>query len=372
MAPHRTPSIRLLADDLTGALDSAAEIAALAGPIRAAWRVAALDSLPPSAAFDSGTREGSEADARDAVMRLAPMLANADIAFKKLDSLLRGHSIAELVACMATGLWDACVLAPAFPYQGRITRNGQQYARMPDGGWAEAGPDLVAAFRAAGLAAQRGRPGEALAPGVTVFDAEDDAALSAIADGARAGGRRVLWAGSGGLAGAIGGHAGASAPAVPGPILGLFGSDQATTEGQLAACSAHRHTIRDGGAESAAEVLRRLGGHGAALVSVHLPSGTARGDAAARIAGVFGELVGRLPPPGTLMAAGGETLRALCDVLGATGLDVEGRIVPGFPRSVLRGGAWDGVSVVSKSGAFGHTNLLRDLLRANILERTAP
>jgi len=51
---------------------------------------------------------------------------------------------------------------------------------------------------------------------------------------------------------------------------------------------------------------------------------------------------------------------------------VQGRIVPGLPRSILRGGAWDGVTVVSKSGAFGYPTLLRDLLDGSplITERT--
>jgi hypothetical protein len=36
------------------------------------------------------------------------------------------------------------------------------------------------------------------------------------------------------------------------------------------------------------------------------------------------------------------------------------------PRSILRGGRWGGVTVISKSGAFGTPALLRDLL----VERT--
>jgi uncharacterized protein YgbK (DUF1537 family) len=37
------------------------------------------------------------------------------------------------------------------------------------------------------------------------------------------------------------------------------------------------------------------------------------------------------------------------------------------PRSILQGGAWDGLPVISKSGAFGQDALLRDLLAANHL-----
>jgi uncharacterized protein YgbK (DUF1537 family) len=115
--------------------------------------------------------------------------------------------------------------------------------------------------------------------------------------------------------------------------------------------------------------LRALGANGVALASLDLPPGMDRRDAADRIAQAMHDLARGLPRPGTLLVAGGETLRGLCDALGASSLEVLGRIVPGLPRSVLRGGAWDGVTVVSKSGAFGHPNLLRDLLRANNLER---
>ena len=72
-----------------------------------------------------------------------------------------------------------------------------------------------------------------------------------------------------------------------------------------------------------------------------------------------------LARPGTLIAAGGETLRRLCIALGATTIEVQGQIEPGLPRSVMRGGLWDGVDVISKSGAFGGPNLWRDLLEQN-------
>jgi len=47
--------LRLLADDLTGALDSAAEFAGLFGPVRVAWGAAGKGSL----AIDTGTREAT-------------------------------------------------------------------------------------------------------------------------------------------------------------------------------------------------------------------------------------------------------------------------------------------------------------------------
>jgi uncharacterized protein YgbK (DUF1537 family) len=102
-----------------------------------------------------------------------------------------------------------------------------------------------------------------------------------------------------------------------------------------------------------------------AMASLDLPERLDRNAAAERIAAEFARLVRAVPRPGTLIAAGGETLKALCLALGARCLEAVGQVAPGVPRSVMRGGAWDGVDVVSKSGAFGADTLWRDLLAGN-------
>jgi uncharacterized protein YgbK (DUF1537 family) len=427
-------SLRLLADDLTGALDAAAEFVPLTGPVQAFWHGSIPAELPVNAALDSGTRELDGARAAAVVRGLAHHLSGSAIAFKKIDSLLRGPTIAELAAAMAG--WEYCVLAPAFPFQGRVTRGGRQYARHADGDWRPAGDDLVAALRDQGVEAWLGRVGIALQPGITVFDAETEDDLLQIVASVRRCPHPVLWSGTGGLAqalaadaagglaqtlgtgagagvaetlaaGASGGlaqtlaagagagvaetlaaaasgglaqalaagaggglaqalAAGASGAVMPAPlaapILGLFGSDQHATAAQLLACDAYWAMLPDGGPASADRVAGRLAASGIALVSFDLPVGTPRPAAADHIGEQIDRLTRSLASPGTLIVAGGETLRRVCQSLGATSLEVQGRIVPGVPRSVLCGGRWDGVTVVSKSGAFGHPHLLRDLL----------
>jgi uncharacterized protein YgbK (DUF1537 family) len=149
------------------------------------------------------------------------------------------------------------------------------------------------------------------------------------------------------------------------PVLGLFGSDQMVTVRQLAACGEHWMALADGDEASAHALAKRLEGDGVAFASFDLQPGLSRAEAARRIAGSLGRLLPRLPRPQTLAVAGGETLRAICTVLGATRLDATGQIEPGVPRSILHGGDWDGVEVVSKSGAFGADGLWRDLLQSN-------
>src|SRR5262249_31707944 len=160
---------RLLADDLTGALDTAAEFVGAFGPLNVVW---STDSLAPgqqSFAIDSGTRELGPEVAFAIVREIAPLLGDASIAYKKIDSLLRGPWIAELDACLQTGLWDACIVAPAFPYQGRRTRGGQQFAHVHDGSWSEVSQNLLRQFSERGLEARLADPAAGLQNGISVF-----------------------------------------------------------------------------------------------------------------------------------------------------------------------------------------------------------
>ncbi len=52
----------------------------------------------------------------------------------------------------------------------------------------------------------------------------------------------------------------------------------------------------------------------------------------------------------------------LCRALDAEGLSVVGELTPGIPVSILEGGAWAGVAVVSKSGGFGAPSVLLDII----------
>ena len=113
--------LRIVADDLTGALDTAAPFAAALGPLPVCWDHAARSG---SHALDTETRERN-ADAFDWVHHLA----GAALSFKKIDSLLRGRTSEEIVACLKAGRFRSAIIAPAFPAQDRITRLGRQYWR---------------------------------------------------------------------------------------------------------------------------------------------------------------------------------------------------------------------------------------------------
>lgn len=364
-------SVRLLADDLTGALDTAAEFVGLCGPFNVTWPEASAPQVPGSLAIDSGTRERSKAESIEIVGRLAPQLYDATIAYKKVDSLLRGAWAAELGACLRSGRWASCVVAPAFDYQGRRTVGGQQFARTVQGDWHRVGDNLLDQLRQDGIEARRGVADTLPQGGVQVFDAESDIDLDRVVEMGRRMPGPVLWCGSGGLAGALARSHRADAPSqLKLPVLGLFGSDQPATASQLAACGEATVALAEG--EGAATVQQKLADNGVALVKFSLADGLARAEAARRIAREMTALIQALAAPGTLIVAGGETLKAACVALDAHALQVTGRIVPGLPRSILQGGRWTGVDIISKSGAFGSSELWRDLLRTNHLLTGSP
>lgn len=357
-------SLKLLADDLTGALDTSAEFVGACGPFDVVWSADSLAPEKPSFAIDSGTRECDAEQAAMIVRGIAPRLGGADIVFKKIDSLLRGPWVAELEACLQSGLWDACIVSPAFPHQGRMTRGGRQYARMPDGSWNAAGPAIVDQLRACGLEARFTGGNEALPKGISIFDAERDDDLDRIAEIGRDFSGKVLWCGSGGLAAALARGSDVSVPAqLKTPLLGIFGSDHAATAAQLSRCEAVVLRTRDVGSDL--EGIERALERGVALVRLETSGAVSRAEAAEHFASETRRLAQAIVPPKSLIIAGGETLKAQMLAVEARALRVVGRLEPGLPKSVIQGGPWEGVDVVSKSGAFGPPDLWFSLLRQN-------
>ncbi|WP_027583935.1 four-carbon acid sugar kinase family protein [Bradyrhizobium sp. Ai1a-2] len=358
--------LRLLADDLTGALDTAAEFVSALGPLDVAWHAGALADRHGSFAIDSGTRELGAEQAFAIARELAPLLRGAGIAYKKIDSLMRGPWAAELNACLRSGFWDACIVAPAFPHQGRCTRAGRQFAKGPDGSFQPVGESILDQLGVQGIEARLGRYDDALPPGVSVFDAETDDDLARVAEIGRHTTGRLLWCGSGGLASALAGASDVRASRVlrP-PVLGVFGSDHPATEAQLAISGSVLVSAVNGRLDH--QSVRRRLADGVAFVRLETPGPSSRPEAAAHFAQEVAWLAEAIDPPRTLIIAGGETLKAQCLAVGARALKVTGRLEPGLPRSMIEGGAWSGVDVISKSGAFGPPDLWWKLLNDNKL-----
>lgn len=351
----RTPVLRLLADDLTGALDTAAHFASIARPIAIGWHDSVCSVPTPLTVIDTTCREATTVDAAHRFAQYLHILeptANA-ATMLKLDSLLRGHPAAEIAACARRWPNRSIIVAPALPEQHRVTRAGRQYWIL-DGSTEPVGEDLPAVLAQHGIPVTVCSRNGAPAAGVCIFDAETDADLDRVARLQTA--VPPVWCGSSGLAKAIARRQRDGStpvqPRLPLPILGLFGSNHPVLARQLAAVSRYVLPIGDDAVTRRQTIEERLHRDRIALANFPI-AGASREDARTIVERRCVALLAGLDPPATLLVSGGETLRAVCMILGATSLEVDGQAAPGLPNSLIRGGAWAGVRVASKSGAFG-------------------
>ena len=124
----------IIADDITGA----AEIAGIAFCQGQEVRLTcscqiSYDSIAANGitVIATDTRSMSEAEAVAETRRILPPLSSEGdggrLLFKKTDSALRGHVVAELTALMESTGCQRAVYLPANPSKGRIIRNGMYY-----------------------------------------------------------------------------------------------------------------------------------------------------------------------------------------------------------------------------------------------------
>jgi uncharacterized protein YgbK (DUF1537 family) len=360
----RMTTLRLLADDLTGALDSAAHFAVKehAIPVYIGGR---LPNVPPDwFALDLASRETDGASAAAIASAYAHVLipSAGSTSFKKVDSLLRGSPGIEIAAVLREIPAARCVIAPAFPFHGRVTREGLQFV-LRDGTWRRTGDDLRATLESLGIRVRLMKPGEPIPAGASLWDSETEDDLRMIAESGALSSEPILWCGSAGLAAALAPSSGHVVPLaqIGRPLLGLFGSDHPVTKAQLRACEEDTLVLGAFGPAHSRRVCERLNRAGVCHMRFDLPQDLDRREASGRITAAIGELTRGIPPPRTLLVAGGETLRSLCAALGTDHLSLVGQLMPGVPVSRMAGGRWDGTEVISKSGAFGGPTLLREI-----------
>ncbi|CAN1497801.1 Four-carbon acid sugar kinase, N-terminal domain containing protein [Rhabdaerophilaceae bacterium] len=344
---------------MTGALDGAAALVPYFGPLFATTASSGMSA----SVLDSATRELPRCAAAAMVSTLSGHLraAPGKLCFFKLDSLLRGNAGMELAQVLKQNTYERVIIAPALPGQSRITRHTRQYRRHGDE-WVLTGEDIAKTLRDNGFSVALGRAGEAAPPGICLFDAECDRDLDAIAQAGLSRSSPCLWVGSSGLAAALARTSFAAtgeAADLAGPLLGLIGSNHPVMLEQLSRVASNTVMALS---EGSPDIVRLMARDGALFVTSHLDPGMDRVAARERIAERFAKMVEYLPPPALLFVSGGETLRELIIPLGGRGVEVFGEYEPGAPLSRLVDGVWDGVQVLSKSGAFGGPDFLVTLL----------
>jgi D-threonate/D-erythronate kinase len=349
-------TLRLIADDLTGALDTAAQFTGRIGPLPVLLdRTTAAPE--GSYALNLSCRDGDQKTAVACTRDSLHCYSGADLAFKKIDSLLRGHWAAELAEVVQSGMFRRIMLAPSVPAHGRLTRGGLQMLGQPSG-------DPVLIKDIAAELQRQGVSSRSADCEIVVLDAESDADLNAIAK-RYANERATLWCGAAGLARAIAQEPPRAARPLNQPHLVIVGSRHSVTLRQLEVLGGERPGLLTPMAAEPSFVGRvrtTLETFGCCVVLPALPSGLTELEAAEHIARGVELLSGRLPPLGGLTVIGGETFAGVCRVLKATRLSVEGEFLHGVPASRMESGLWSGTFCASKSGAFGEPDWLLEHL----------
>jgi uncharacterized protein YgbK (DUF1537 family) len=301
---------------------------------------------------------------------------------------LRGNIAAEIAAALGGAGRDLAVVAPAFPAAGRTTVGGIQrvhgvsvdeteMANDPHTPVREAHvPNLLAdAFSSVGALsvedlADPERVRLALEENECVVadadrDADLEALVRAVPDPAR-----VLWAGSAGLALALG-------RVYPGPCAGDTGLQRARVHpvlvvvGSLSGVAREQVrrlvgeygevdvTVEVGGAgaleRTVAAARDALGGRECAVV--HSPE--ERGASSESVLGSLAEVVALLSERGLfegLVLTGGATAVGVARRLGASGIRLEGEVETGVPMGTLIGPS--PYPLVTKAGGFGGPDTL--------------
>jgi D-threonate/D-erythronate kinase len=398
-------SLGIIADDLTGALDTGVQFSK--------WGLDSVVTLTDSfqshvacIVINTDSRALLAREAEERVRRAARLLRGR-LVYKKIDSTLRGNVGAELVVAMEELEVQKAVFVPGFPANGRTTVGGRLLVRGIPLEQTGIGRDPRNAIKESYvprlLQEQMNEPvglveirvveqgPEAIYAGVkatservVVIDATTEAHLTAIAQAVLRSEGTWLSVGSAGLAEGLALALGLSKhdgrfsgwPPAQGPLLVIAGSRNDVTAAQLREAMAslelavvepdvQRLVAEDGAvrADEAARVSATAGQFLAegrpTLVTACFASAIEGG--ALPIALGMGEITSRIMAEhsvGGLFLTGGDIAFQVCRALGGEALRPLTEIVPGLPASLLSGGAWDGLRIVTKAGGFGEKDAI--------------
>ena len=405
------PRYILVADDLTGANDTGVQLlnhhlAATVGIAEQEEHVR-IDPSASALVLDTESRNISAPEAsvriKDVSAALAPF-AGSSVFYKKVDSTMRGNLAAEVKTLAESLHLRTIIFTPAFPQNGRVVRDGVLYvdgAPVAETAFARDPIKPVTSSRLADVmaalapmplvAAGPATPPEAFTtPGCFCCDAasyEDLLTLVRNVLGVRAA-HEVLWVGSAGLAGALleaNGEKREPLPAphrtpVNAPALLLVGSVHPKNRIQA------RVLIDSGEAEPLyldmtaleanpaselirleSEALKRLKNGANLLLLTSYSEADIRHDTSLAIAYTVGNLVRNLLAAVTvrgLFMTGGETAVHVLRALDCHSARLIREVELGVPLIQLQGGTCPDLYAITKAGAFGNDQTLRNCLAA--------
>jgi D-threonate/D-erythronate kinase len=366
------PQIAVLADDLTGALCSAARLCERGLDPLVVWKPEDLPDAfrPRGVVVDMRTRDapgGPRETARTWGERLAAL--ECERFEQRIDSTLRGAPAEELAGLLeGAALTDAVVVAvPAFPDAGRVCAGGRQRA-------ADTRREVDVAPALYGDA-----PAEVVAPSDLRDRVRSGASNRFVVDGSsdddlRATAAAVAELEDDGVAlvtcspGAWLRHHPRSARPGAEFTLVVLGSNTELNHRQLAALRDARTVVVAGTGDPDWDAVA----HGDTTVVVETIAASEPDDErrdprlADGAADAAAALLGRAHERGLrcrgVVASGGHMASRLVDALGADRLGVGGEVAPLCPRGTLHGGPWSGLAIVTKGGLVGEDATLDGLV----------
>lgn len=340
--------VAIMADDLTGALDTASPFACRGARTICLTGPEALgESLPANVdvlSISTNSRHLEPVAAARVARETAAWIAGRrpDIILKKIDSRLKGNAAVEAAAAASALGRGRLLVAPAAPDIGRLVVDG-----------AIVGQGVPQPISVAGHFRDCGLPFEV--PPITSIEAMNELAK------AYQGRRESLAVCSRGLAVALAGQLfprpWQAASAMEKPILVAIGSrDEITDRQREAVCARGGFACLEA---PEGQVPARLPA-GERVLLFCTGAIEQRADViAAKFAAGVRALADALKPR-TVLCSGGDTARAVLHNYGQSLLQVLGEAAPGLPVSMARL-AGRAVNFISKSGGFGGAATLLEL-----------
>ena len=409
--------LAIIADDLTGANDTAVQFAKY-GINSCVWlNFAKKDLLSETAeviVFDTDSRDITPSAAYDKVEKVCQNLYHRGVrnVYKKIDSTLRGNLGTEIEAAAAVLNPDIVVIAPAFPQNNRITVGGYhlinqipvsltEFARDPKTPVTESRISALLQQQTKckigsmplnvvmqGTGAIQEHIANSLAQGEKwiVFDAVLDEHLQAIAMAVQDYGN-ILWGGSAGLAERLLKLydwtlcSPRSISRVQGPVLFVAGSVSQITRRQISfllqqsATQLVKLDVPNVLSHKDREITRCITAAKALLAAgrdVVIASAIDVGDVDRAVAAgmhygfnkiqvsdqtavALGVIAADLSklPLAGMVLTGGDTAVHVCRALGVEAIEILDEVAVGMPLGKLIGEDVNGLKVVTKAGAFG-------------------
>jgi len=393
MAHEAKSRVLIVADDLTGSLDTAGPFAqqglatmVVAQPLDSDAN-AVSDARVVSINTDS-RHLGADA-AADRVERCVRHFARQrfGIVFKKIDSTLRGNVATETMALMNVCNRKLALIAPAFPAQGRTVINGIVHVDgvpLAQTGFAkdalsppplEPLGELFAAFVGAHHVAawRHGEPLQIPDEGVVVADAGSEEDMSEMFAKISGHAARFLLVGSAGLgltlarnlkAARVDEEGRTSEPVISKPIVFVVGSRAARSREQVEQLRGCADTLVVDAPNGVMSALPDLSAARQIVVLAVADSDAADADSvevATQIARAGLGIVGEVGA-GAMVVTGGDTAIAVLEASGCAAIQVGGNLMAGIPYARFTYND-QSILLVTKAGGFGTRDTMVDIVR---------